>query len=64
MRAVRDDQAGEAAGIVNVVRYLGAALAISIGTAVFTAVGSDQLNERLDRVGVGRARAQRSSTRA
>jgi MFS transporter, DHA2 family, methylenomycin A resistance protein len=52
MRAVRDDQAGEAAGIVNVVRYLGAALAISIGTAVFTSVGSDRLNERLDRVGV------------
>lgn len=54
MRAVRDDQAGEAAGIVNVVRYLGAALAISVGTAVFTAVGSDELNRRLDAADVPR----------
>ncbi len=59
MRAVRDDQAGEAAGIVNVVRYLGAALAISIGTAVFTAVGSDRLNERLDSVGVAQLERER-----
>jgi MFS family permease len=54
MRAVRDDQAGEAAGIVNVLRYLGAALAVSVGTAVFTAVGSDQLNQRLGAAGVPR----------
>lgn len=52
LRAVGDERAGEAAGIINVVRYVGAALAVSLGTAVFVAVGSDQLNERLASAGV------------
>jgi DHA2 family methylenomycin A resistance protein-like MFS transporter len=52
LRAVSDEQAGEAAGIINVVRYVGAALAVSIGTAVFVGVGSDQLNDQLQAAGV------------
>lgn len=54
LRAVSGDQAGEAAGIINVVRYVGAALAVSIGTAAFVAVGSDELNEKLDAANVSR----------
>ena len=52
LRAVSDQQAGEAAGIINVVRYLGAALVVSIGTAVFVSAGSDELNGKLVAAGI------------
>lgn len=52
MRSVGDDRAGEAAGIINVVRYVGAALAVSLGTAIFLGAGSAQLNDQLQTAGV------------
>lgn len=52
LRAVEEDSAGEAAGIINAARYLAAALSIAIGTAAFTAVGSADLNRSLARAQV------------
>ncbi|MQA75573.1 MAG: hypothetical protein GEU88_14750 [Solirubrobacterales bacterium] len=48
LRAIAVRQAGEASGIINVVRYLAAALVVAIGTVAFTEVGADDLNRRLD----------------
>ncbi len=59
LRAVGDVRAGEAAGIVNVVRYVGAALAVSLGTAVFVATGSDQLNDKLAAAGMSTLQDER-----
>ena len=54
LRAVSAEHAGEASGIINVVRYVGAALIVSLGTIAFTQVASDDLNSKLDTAGVGR----------
>jgi DHA2 family methylenomycin A resistance protein-like MFS transporter len=48
LRAVPSDKAGEASGIINVARYLAAALVVAIGGIVFTSVGSSDLNRHLD----------------
>jgi fucose permease len=52
LRAVRGEEAGEASGIINVVRYLGAALVVAVGTVFYVSVGSDDLNRSLERAGV------------
>ncbi|MQA74576.1 MAG: MFS transporter [Solirubrobacterales bacterium] len=52
LRAVSDEHAGEASGIINVVRYLGAALVCTLGTVVFSQAGSHDLNRALDRSGI------------
>jgi len=51
LRALPSEHAGEASGIINVVRYVSAALVISLGTILFTEVGSDELNDSLKRAG-------------
>ena len=48
LRAVPAEVAGEASGIINVSRYVAAALVISVGSVVFTSVGSDELNASLE----------------
>lgn len=48
LRAVADENAGEASGIINVVRYLGATLVVTLGTVAFSAAGSSDLNRTLD----------------
>ncbi len=48
LRAVPAEMAGEASGIINVSRYVAAALVISVGSVVFTSVGSDDLNTSLE----------------
>jgi MFS transporter, DHA2 family, methylenomycin A resistance protein len=53
LRAVRAEEAGEASGIINVVRYLGAALVVAVGTVFYVSVGSDDLNRSLERAGIG-----------
>lgn len=53
LKALPPENAGEASGIINVVRYVSAALVISLGTIVFTEVGSDELNESLRKAGTG-----------
>jgi hypothetical protein len=52
LRAVPGEEAGEASGIINVVRYLGAALVVAVGTVFYVSVGSDDLNRSLERAGV------------
>jgi hypothetical protein len=48
LRAVDDENAGEASGIINVVRYLGATLVVTLGTVLFSGAGSSDLNRTLD----------------
>ena len=50
---------GEASGIINVTRYVSAALVISVGTILFVRVGSDELNESLAKVDVGELLVER-----
>jgi predicted MFS family arabinose efflux permease len=52
LRAVEPEVAGEASGIINVLRYLGAALVVAVGTVFYVSVGSDDLNRSLERAGV------------
>ena len=52
LKALPPERAGEASGIINVVRYVGAALVISMGTILFVQVGSEDLNRALDKAGV------------
>jgi MFS transporter, DHA2 family, methylenomycin A resistance protein len=52
LRALPPERAGEASGIINVVRYVSAALVISLGTILFVQVGSNDLNETLDQANV------------
>lgn len=59
LRAVDDEHAGQASGIINVLRYLAAALVVTLGTVLFTSVGSDELNRTLDRAGVPRVEQER-----
>jgi MFS family permease len=47
LSAVGTDRAGEVSGIINVVRYLAAALVVSAGTVLFTAVGARHVNAAL-----------------
>ena len=50
--AVGAERAGEVSGIINVVRYLAAALVVSVGTVLFTSAGSGHLNSALAAAGV------------
>ena len=52
LRAVPGNEAGEASGIINVLRYLGAALVVAVGTVFYVSVGSDDLNRSLERAGI------------
>jgi EmrB/QacA subfamily drug resistance transporter len=54
LRALPSANAGEGAGIINVFRYLTAALVVSAGTLLFLTAGGERLNDRLDRAGVPR----------
>ena len=59
LRALPPERAGEASGIINVVRYVSAALVISLGTIIFTEVGSDELNRSLEKAGAGALERER-----
>jgi MFS transporter, DHA2 family, methylenomycin A resistance protein len=59
LRAVPDENAGEASGIINVVRYVGAALVVALGTVVFSSAGSHDLNGALDGAGIPRLEQDR-----
>ena len=54
LRTLPAGNAGEGAGIINVVRYLTAALVVSAGTLVFLTEGGRRLDDHLDRAGVAR----------
>ena len=59
LKALPPENAGEASGIINVVRYVSAALVISLGTILFVQVGSDELNSALDEAGVRKLEEER-----
>jgi EmrB/QacA subfamily drug resistance transporter len=59
LKALPSENAGEASGIINVVRYVSAALVISLGTILFVQVGSDELNRALDEAGVRKLEEER-----
>ncbi|MGW6877154.1 MFS transporter [Streptomyces xanthophaeus] len=52
LRALESAYAGEASGIINVVRYVTAALAVSAGSLVFLARGTARLGEVLREAGL------------
>jgi hypothetical protein len=54
LQSVPPEQAGEASGIINIFRYVGAAIVIAVGSLVFSSVGIAELNHRLDAAGVAR----------
>ncbi|MDZ7733633.1 MAG: hypothetical protein U5R31_11560 [Acidimicrobiia bacterium] len=49
MAAVPTEVGGEAAGMINVARYLGAVLVVALGTLLSTQVSVNQLDDRLAR---------------
>ncbi len=53
MAAVSDERAGEASGVINMFRYLGAVSIIAVGTILYVGQGIDALNEHLDAASIG-----------
>jgi hypothetical protein len=47
-------EAGEASGILNIFRYVGAALVVAVGSLVFSSAGIAELNRELDAAHVNR----------
>jgi len=54
LQHVPPEEAGEASGILNIFRYVGASLVVAVGSLVFSSVGIAELNRRLDAAGVNR----------
>jgi MFS transporter, DHA2 family, methylenomycin A resistance protein len=59
LQAVPPDEAGEASGIINIFRYVGASLVVAVGSLAFTSVGLAEMNNRLDAAGVDRVEEER-----
>lgn len=59
LQAVPPEEAGEASGIINIFRYVGAALVVAVGTLAFSGVGIAELNHRLDAARVPRAEEEK-----
>jgi MFS transporter, DHA2 family, methylenomycin A resistance protein len=55
LQHVPPEEAGEASGILNISRYIGAALVVAMGTLAFSGAGIAELNHELDTAGVTRA---------
>ncbi|HKA94058.1 MAG TPA: MFS transporter [Acidimicrobiia bacterium] len=54
LSAVPPEECGEGSGVINIFRYLGAALVIAVGSLVYTSVGIAEMNRQLDAAGVAR----------
>src|SRR6266545_1229584 len=54
LQAVPPEECGEASGIVNIFRYVGASLVVAVGSLVFSSAGIAELNRQLDASGVNR----------
>jgi DHA2 family methylenomycin A resistance protein-like MFS transporter len=54
LKAVPPDEAGEASGIINIFRYIGASLVVAVGSLAYTSVGLAEMNRQLDAAGVDR----------
>jgi DHA2 family methylenomycin A resistance protein-like MFS transporter len=59
LQAVPPDEAGEASGVLNISRYVGAALVVAVGSLAFSGVGLAELNHRLDAAAVSRQEEER-----
>jgi hypothetical protein len=54
LQHVPPEEAGEASGILNIFRYVGASLVVAVGSLVFSSAGIAELNRQLDAAGVNR----------
>ena len=54
LQAVPPEECGEASGIINIFRYVGASLVVAVGSLFFTGVGIAEMNRQLDATGVSR----------
>jgi MFS family permease len=52
LQAVPPEEGGEASGIINIFRYVGASLVIAVGSLFYTGVGIAEMNRQLDAAGV------------
>ncbi len=57
MSAVEANVSGEAAGVVNVARYLGTVMVVALGTVLMLSVSSSRLTTSLDEAGVPETQA-------
>jgi MFS transporter, DHA2 family, methylenomycin A resistance protein len=55
LQRVPPEECGEASGILNIFRYVGASLVVAVGSLAFSSVGIAELNRQLDTAGVARA---------
>ena len=53
LREIPPDEAGEASGVLNIFRYVGATLVVAVGSLVYTSAGLDDLNRSLETTKVG-----------
>jgi MFS transporter, DHA2 family, methylenomycin A resistance protein len=54
LQAVPPEESGEASGIINIFRYVGASLVVAVGTLFYAGVGIAEMNRQLDAAGVTR----------
>jgi MFS transporter, DHA2 family, methylenomycin A resistance protein len=54
LQHVPPEEAGEASGILNIFRYVGASMVVAVGSLAFSGVGIAELNHSLDAAGVDR----------
>ncbi len=54
LQAVPPEECGEASGIINIFRYVGASLIVAVGSLFYTGVGIAEMNRQLDAAGVSR----------
>jgi MFS transporter, DHA2 family, methylenomycin A resistance protein len=54
LKAVPADEAGEASGIINIFRYVGASLVVAVGSLAYTGIGLAEMNHQLNAAGVDR----------
>jgi MFS transporter, DHA2 family, methylenomycin A resistance protein len=54
LQAVPPEECGEASGIINIFRYVGASLVVAVGSIFYTGVGIAEMNRQLDAAGVSR----------
>ena len=52
LQAVPPEEGGEASGIINIFRYVGASLVVAVGSLFYTGVGIAEMNRQLDAAGV------------
>jgi MFS transporter, DHA2 family, methylenomycin A resistance protein len=52
LQAVPPEEGGEASGIINIFRYVGASLVIAVGSLCYAGVGIAEMNRQLDAAGV------------